>query len=622
MQFLNEKMNGSRFNMKIGIRLLGLLSLLFLQSVIAEEASFTASVNKSRVAVGEQFQLSFTINTNASNFNAPDLNNFIVYSGPNQSSSMQIINGSVSQTISINYILAAKSEGKYTIGAGSIKVGSKVLSTKPIVLEVVKGSASQSQQGGGSNARNNSNGAYPEDVESNIFMNATVSKSKVYQGEQLLVTFKVYTRLNIVDNALSKAPSFNGFWSEEVPNPTRQSELHAEVLDGIQYQVAEIKKTILIPQRSGSLTIDPLEMEVVTRVKSKSRNNNFFDQFFGGGYQDVKLSIASKPIKIEVMPLPEKGRPENFNGAVGQLNIEASIKNNELKTDEGCNLTYTISGKGNLKLLEAFKLKLPADIETYDPKISDKISVSIDGVKGSRTFDYLLIPRFAGNFTIPALSFSYFDPQKGQYVILPSNDFQLKVAKGQNSDGMTISRGTEKEDVKQLGNDIRYIKTNLPLFVHKHNALFGSSFFWILIVIPVILYLLFLIWFRKYKKETSDIQGTNKRKANSMAQKQLKLAHEFLQKNEYNAFFDEVFKAIYGYLGNKLSLSVADLNKDKIKSQLKSKQVEDKDVAQLLDLLEICEFARFAPVKDDKKMREAYDKSVELISILESKLKK
>jgi hypothetical protein len=397
---------------KIASALLLLLSLFLWHSAIAQEASFTASVSKNRVAVGEQFQISFTINTNASNFNAPDLSNFITYSGPNQSSSMQIINGSVSQTISMNYVLAAKKEGKFTIGAASIQVGNKLLNTKPIAIEVVKGGQS-APQGGGNNTAKGNNSAYPEDVESNIFMRATVSKSKVYQGEQLLVTYKVYTRLNIVDNALSKAPSFNGFWSEEVPNPTRQSELHSEVLDGIQYQVAEIKKTILIPQRAGTLNIDPLEMEIVTRVKSKSRNNSFFDQFFGGGYQDVKLSIASKPVKVEVMPLPEKGRPENFNGAVGQLNIEASIKNNELKTDEGCNLTYTISGKGNLKLLEAFKLKLPADIETYDPKITDKINVSVDGVKGSRTFDYLLIPRYAGNYTIPALQFSYFDPQKG-----------------------------------------------------------------------------------------------------------------------------------------------------------------------------------------------------------------
>lgn len=606
---------------KVKWSLVLILSFFIWQFVGAQEASFTASVSKNKVAAGEQFQVSFSINTNASNFNPPDFNNFIIYSGPNQSSSMQIINGSMSQTISINYILAAKREGKYSIGAASIQVGNKLLNTKPIVIEVTKGNA-QTQQGGANSNSKSNNGAYPEDVESNIFMRATVSKSKVYQGEQLLVTFKVYTRLNIVDNALSKAPSFNGFWSEEVPNPTRQSELHAEVLDGIQYQVAEIKKTILIPQRSGTLTIDPLEMEVVTRMKSKSRSNNFIDQFFGGGYQDIKLSIASKQIKVEVIPLPEKGRPENFNGAVGQLNIESSIKNNELKTDEGCNLTYTISGKGNLKLLEAFKLKLPADIETYDPKITDKINVSIDGVKGSRTFDYLLIPRYAGNYTIPGLQFSYFDPQKGQYISLPSPEFLMKVAKGAGGDGMSVSRGVEKEDVRQLGNDIRFIKTNIPEFTQKQNALFGSSVFWVLLVIPVILYLVFLIWFRKFKKENADEQGTKKRKANSTAQKQLKLANEFLQKNDYNAFFEEVFKAIYGYIGNKLGLSVAELNKEKIRSQLEAKNIDKAIVNQLLELLETCEFARFAPVKNEEKMKDAYNNSVELISVLENKLNK
>jgi hypothetical protein len=198
----------------------------------------------------------------------------------------------------------------------------------------------------------------------------------------------------------------------------------------------------------------------------------------------------------------------------------------------------------------------------------------------------------------------------------------MKVAKGSSSDGLTVSRGTEKEDLKQLGNDIRYIKTNMPIFAHKHNALFGSTVFWILLVIPIILYLLFLIWIGKYKKDYADEIGTKKRKANSMAQKQLKLANEFLQKNDYNAFFDEVFKAIYGYIANKLSLSAAELNKEKIKSQLEAKNVEVSTTNQLLELLEVCEFARFAPVKDEKKMKEAYDKSVELISILENKLKK
>jgi hypothetical protein len=212
---------------KIKMKLTLLLSLLLWHVAQAQEASFTSSVSKNRIVVGEQFQLSFSINTNASNFNAPDLSNFVVYSGPNQSSSMQIINGSVSQTISISYVLAAKKEGKFSIGAANIQVGNKLLNTKPITIEVGKGNGQSNQQGSGNNAAKNSNSAYPEDVESNIFMRATVSKSKVYQGEQLLVTYKVYTRLNIVDNALSKAPSFNGFWSEEVPNPTRQSELHS-----------------------------------------------------------------------------------------------------------------------------------------------------------------------------------------------------------------------------------------------------------------------------------------------------------------------------------------------------------------------------------------------------------
>ena len=605
------------------LALLGFLLALIPHTLFADEATFSATVSKNRLVVGEQFQLSFSINTNASNFNAPDLNDFIVYSGPNQSSSMQIMNGSMSQTISISYVLAPKREGKLNIGSATIQVAGKLLRTKAIQIEVGKGN-SQAQQGN-PNANKNANannGAYPEDVESNIFMRASVSKSKVYQGEQLLVTFKVYTRLNIVDNALTKAPSFNGFWSEEVPNPTRQSELHSEVMDGIQYQVAEIKRTILIPQRSGTLTIDPLEMEIVTRVKAKSKNNSFFDQFFGGGYQDVKLGIASKTIKVEVMPLPEKGKPEGFSGAVGQLSLEAAIKNNELKTDEACNLTYTINGKGNLKLLEPFKLNLPLDVETYDPKIADKITVSTDGVKGSRSFEYLLIPRVSGEYTIPALPFSYFDPQKGQYVTVPCPEFSLKVQKGVNGDGVSVSREANKQDVRQIGNDIRYIKTNIPVFSKKENALFGGGMFYIICLIPIILYVLFLIWFNRFKKQTADQAGSRKRKASSIAQKQLKQAAVFLQSDNYNAFFDEVFKALYGYLSNTLNLQAAQLNKEKIQQELKLKNAGDENIAKLMQVLESCEFARYAPVKNHQAMENTYQQAADIIAVLESKLKK
>lgn len=599
-----------------------IFGILFAGCLFAQDASFTASVSKNKVAAGEQFQIVFTINTNASNFSAPDLSNFYIYSGPNQSTSMNIVNGSMSQSVSINYIVAAKKEGRYTIGPASIRVGSKTLNTKSISIEVTKGNASSGGNSSNTNTnQNNTNSPYPEDVESNIFMRVIASKSKLYIGEQLLVTYKVYTRLNIVDNALSKAPSFNGFWSEEVPNPTRQTELRTEVLDGIQYQVAEIKKTILIPQKSGTLTIDPLEMDIVMRVKSKSRSNSIFDQFFGGGYQDVKLTIASKPLKVEIMPLPEKGRPVDFSGAVGQLKMEATIKNNELKTDDACNLTYTISGKGNLKLLEAFKLNLPTDIESYDPKITDKINVSADGVSGSRSFEYLLIPRHAGNFALPPIAFSYFDPQKRAYITLPASEFQLKVSKGLGNDGMVVSRETNKQDIKITGNDIRYIKTNIPKFIPLHNTFLDSNLFWVFILFPIIVYLIFFIWYRKYKKQMADAQGVKRRKANSMAQKQLKIAQEFLSKNEYNPFFEELFKALYGYLSNKLSLSQSELNKSKIEEMLSQKGVELEPIQKIINVLETCEFARFAPVKDEKKMKQAYQDAIEIISLLEDKLK-
>ncbi len=608
-----------QFQSKILYILPLLLCFIFFRSV-AQEASFTASVSKNRVAVGEQFQVSFSVNTNASNFNPPDFSEFAVYSGPNQSSSMQIINGNMSQTISLTYIIAAKREGKFNIGSASINAGGKVLQTRPVPIEVSKGSPPSQ----GNAQQNNKNGqsGYPEDVESNIFIKASPSKNKVYVGEQLLVTYKVYTRLNIVDNALSKNPSFNGFWSEEVPNPTRQSELHTEVLDGIQYQVAEIKRTILIPQRAGSLTIDPLEMEVITRVKGKSRSNSFFDQFFGGGYQDVKLKIASKTVTIESMALPEKGKPAGFSGAVGQLSIQATIKNNQLKTDEGCNLTYTISGKGNLKLIEPFKLNLPSDLESFDPKISDKIGVSTDGVKGSRTFDYLVIPRHPGNYKLEDIGFSYFDPQKAQYIVLPTPEFEINAAKGAAGESASVLRPTDKEDIKLIGNDIRYIKTGESPLEKISSSFFGSSVFYALFALPPLIFAFFLIWLKRQKSMRADTVGTMKRKAKTAAQKRLKLAAELLEKKQHDPFFEEIFKAIYGYLSHKLNLPVSDLNKEKITAVLKSRSIDHKLIDELINLLEKSEFARYAPSKNVDSMQSSYRQSSDIITALENQLKK
>ena len=589
----------------------------------------TASVNKNRVGVGEQFVLTFSLNTNGSGFRAPSLNDFNVYSGPNQSTNMSFINGSMSQQISFTYYLAAKSEGKFTIGAASINSGGKTYTSKPIVIEVAKGNAPHSNNGqnqkGNSNQQNNSD---EYDLGNNLFIRTVTSKSRAYVGEQIIVSYKVYTRINILDNAATKLPVFNGFWSEEILSGNRQAEFKQENIDGLQYQVAEIKKAILIPQHSGSLSVDPLVMDVVTRIKNKNRSNDPFEQFFNmggfGSYKDVKVSISSKPIKIDVLPLPEKNKPESFKGAVGDFSMEVNIKpsNLKLKSNDAGNLIVTISGKGNLKLLEPLKIKSPSDIEMYDAKSTDKISTTSSGLSGKRSFDYLFIPRNPGKYTLESAPFTYFDPEKGNYVTLKTPDFNLDVERGTSSNNsanpIISSYNTNKEDVKLLGNDIRYIKTKTNL-TGISEPFYGSIFFWILLLGPFIGFASF-VTVQSIKNRNGGTTEYQQKMAIKKAQNQLKLASVHLSQNNHELFYKEILNALDGFLSAKLLIPISELNKEKISEALQKRGANAELIYNLKNIVEKCEFAKYAQVKDNNSMQTDYTQAINIISTIEQNI--
>lgn len=589
----------------------------------------TASVNKNRVGVGEQFVLTFSLNTNGSGFRAPSLNDFNVYSGPNQSTNMSFINGSMSQQISFTYYLAAKSEGKFTIGAASINSGGKTYTSKPIVIEVAKGNAPHSNNGqnqkGNSNQQNNSD---EYDLGNNLFIRTVTSKSRAYVGEQIIVSYKVYTRINILDNAATKLPVFNGFWSEEILSGNRQAEFKQENIDGLQYQVAEIKKAILIPQHSGSLSVDPLVMDVVTRIKNKNRSNDPFEQFFNmggfGSYKDVKVSISSKPIKIDVLPLPEKNKPESFKGAVGDFSMEVNIKpsNLKLKSNDAGNLIVTISGKGNLKLLEPLKIKSPSDIEMYDAKSTDKISTTSSGLSGKRSFDYLFIPRNPGKYTLESAPFTYFDPEKGNYVTLKTPDFNLDVERGTSSNNsanpIISSYNTNKEDVKLLGNDIRYIKTKTNL-TGISEPFYGSIFFWILLLGPFIGFASF-VSVQSIKNRNGGTTEYQQKMAIKKAQNQLKLASVHLSQNNHELFYKEILNALDGFLSAKLLIPISELNKEKISEALQKRGANAELIYNLKNIVEKCEFAKYAQVKDNNSMQTDYTQAINIISTIEQNI--
>ncbi len=610
---------------KIGLFLAGFFLAL---SAIAEDISFTAKVNRNKISTGETVQITYTINSNANNFKAPSFNGFKIIGGPNQSSSFQWVNGKSSQSLSISYILLAEKEGTYTFKGATIEVGGKIFTSNDISIEVVKGTPPSQQQ----QQQPKQNpifdpfdpfGNYPQhqqlqtnDLKDDIFIKVNVDKKSAYIGEQITATYKIYTRVDIVSNSVKKLPALNGFWSQDIDNKG-QAQLIRENVDGVQYYVAELKKTILFPQRAGTLEIDPLEMDMVLRLRNNNRSRSIFDQFFGG-YHDVAYTVKSKPVKIEVKALPEKNKPESFTGAVGKFQLESKINKTKIKANEAITLSYVISGKGNIKLVEAPKPEFPSDIESYDPKIKDNINISASGVSGSRTFEYLLIPRHQGIYTIEGLNFSYFDPTTGKYENIRTEDHVIEVEKGDNED-MIVSSSIAKQDIQVLGSDINFIKTETKL-EQKKNYFIGSVLFYILWILPLVIFITAWIIRNRYIESLKDTAKLNFKQANKIAAKHLAQAKKQMDANATSTFYEEVFKALYDYISYKLNIEKSQLNKESIRERLMQKQVSADSIQKLIDTVDQCEFARFAP-SAAMPMQKLYSQAEDCINKLEEEIK-
>jgi BatD DUF11 like domain len=598
-------------------RILYILTLIVLLANTAFAQKFTAQTSKQRVAVGEQFQISFSLNSSGNNFQAPPLTNFDIYSGPNQSTSMSFVNGSMTQSISLSYIIAAKKEGKFTIGPAIVNVNGTNIQSNSIAIEVVKGAANQ-QQG---NAAAQAPSAPTENVSDNLFVKTIVDKTKAYQGEQITVTQKVYTRYQLRGFQDIKFPDYTGFWAQDIPG-NQQIQLTNEVIDGVTYQVGELKRTYIFAQRAGKLEIEPMKVECAIRKQSNRRPRDIFEQFFGGGYEDAVVSVKSKPITIEIKALPETNKPVGFSGAVGNYSFKAQLSKESVKANDALNLTITLSGNGNIKLATPSEMHFPEDFETYDPKIKENISAGAKGVNGSKTFDYLIIPRHEGDYKIDQLNFSYFDPEKKEYVTLPSPEFNIHVEKGNaDENASSIVNPKSKEDLKVLGNDIRYIKTNDFKLQAKDNYFFGSALFYTGIISPLLAFMGFIILRRKQLEQNKDIVAVKSRKASKMAKKRLSIAEQHLKSNNKEQFYIEILKALHGYLGDKLNINVADLNKEHISQILKTKNVNDATIQQLTSTIDNCEYARYAPSAVSGDLNSIYNGTVELIMKIEDEIK-
>lgn len=598
--------------------ILSLLILTNISFVTAQDASFTASVDRNRVAMGEQLEITFSLNGSGKNFQPPAFNDFLVLSGPNQSTSMQFINGAMSQSISYSYILQPRSEGKFTIGAATVESGGKKVQSNSITIEVAKGSPQQKQQQsakGGQQTTDDEN--LNKQIAENLFIKVIVDKSNVYQGEQITATYKLYTRVNIANSQITKVPALTGFWNQEIDIPKNIQE--TEVLNGVQFRVIPIKKYALFPQQSGTLELDPMEAEFVVQVQTRRKGSDIWDQFFGGA-RNVSYSAKSSPVKIVIKPLRNQNVPEGFSGAVGKFSVESWLDKRETKTNEPVTLKVKISGRGNLKLIDPLKISFPPDLESYDAKISDNITTGTNIISGSRTFEYLLVPRRPGEQKIASFNFSYFDLDKKDYVSIKSPEFLITVTKGTDYIS-TPTASLSKEEIKLLGQDIRFIKSGTTSFKKQGESFFGSLGFFILLLSPMFLFVGFISYIRHYEKISGDVVRLKSRKATKIAKKRLVHAEKFLSQKKREEFYSAISQALWGYVGDKLGIPLSDLSQDSIKTTLTSRKVNDASIEKLINTINHCEFARFAPSSGSHEMEMIYKNTIELITSIEEELR-
>jgi len=571
-----------------------------LVSMTSIAQNFEAGVSKKQVAVGERFTLEYKTELAGANFTPPNMQNLQVLSGPNMSESSININGKRSRSFIVSYVLRALKEGEAKIGPATLSTKNETFNSEAITIKVAKQAQSNAQAQG------------ENDLSTTMFIKLFVDDKNPYVGEQIVATYKIYMAEQLV-NYSSNNPVFNGFYAQNI-DLSNSNEVSKEFINNRQFTVATLKKVILTPQKSGTLEVDPLEMELRVRLQDKSRGRGFFGF---PSYKEVNITVASNTEKINVKPLPSSGQPADFDGAVGNFTLSAKVDRTDLNANEAVNLTVMYSGNGNIELLSEPKINFPADFEVYDPKVRKNISNNGSGSSGKKTFEYVIIPRFGGDFELEPVKLSYFDPSSGKYKTLESEPITLHVAKGANSADAAVYNPTSKEDVQILGKDIRFIKTENPDLARSESSFFKTQNYYLLSALPVGLGGAFWMIILLLRRKEQDQSLTSKR-AGGVAKKHLVKATKLINdKNE--AFYEAISKALFGYLSDKLSINLAELNRENIESELKAKNVSQVLIAQLTKALDECDMVRFAPgvVRGKEEMLAA---SKEIIEKLEDEL--
>jgi hypothetical protein len=571
------------------------------------------------VAIDETFSLVYTATGKVENFTPPSIDNFSVLAGPSTSTmnSTTYINGKRTHTYQMSYTYILQSngvEGKYTIPSASVKIDGKEYVSKSVAIEVVKTqNTSTSKSSSSSSGQNNQSSTISND---DILLILSLSKSNVVKGEPVIATLKLYTKVNIAGFEDVKFPVFDGFWSQEMETPTNLS-MERENYNGEIYSSALIRKYMLIPQQVGTLKIDPAELVCQVQVRSQgSSSRSIFDDFFDSGYQTIRKRILTSEKRVKVSALPA-GAPSSFLGGVGDFKMDVSLSKENLTAHEAASLIVKISGNGNLNMIEAPSVIFPPDFELYDVKKSENITSGSGGTSGVKTFEFPFIPRSSGEFEIPSLEFSYYDINKSKYSTIKSLPIKIDIARGDDSHSNAVVSTQNKQSVKSLNQDIRFIATSSSLRLNS-KFFVATPLFYIIVLLILIICVLSFILINKFLKKRGDVARVKNRKALKVAKMRLRSAETLLKQQLYSAFYEEVHKAIIGYMADKFTLSLSEINRDNMKESLLNHNHPEEVVNNLFTLLDACEYARYAPSTGYTAMENDYKAAINVISQIES----
>jgi len=581
---------------------------------------FSAFLSKNRVRVGETFQVSFRLtNTQRQPIDYPDFKDFQVLGGPNVSTQVQMINGRTSQSVTFSFYLRAGKKGSYTIGPASTKINGKKTKTAPLTLQVLEAQANNSPDNSGANKREANSENLDAQIRDALFLRTLLSKREVYQGEQITVTYKLYNQVQPYELELTEAPSYDGFWKENVK--VADAPQKVEVYNNEQYRTRVIYQDIVFPQRPGKLNIEPLKLSCVIQVQTNKRQRrSIFDDFFPS-YQNYPYKFGGGKIPITVKALPP-GKPADFSGLVGKYNIDMSLDKTETVTGDPITVKVKLSGQGNFRKLSEPQVAFPSGFEIYDPNIKESNSRSGGILGGSRTYEYLIIPSNPGNFEIPPLTLSYFDPEEERYQQVQTPSYEISVTGEPLANaGNGGVNPANKSEVSVLDEDIRFIDTGEAVDWEKEKTSFaGGPLFWVMYASPFLLLALLLGWKQRQEARSADVVGTRQRKATKVALNRLKDARRHMEARAEKDFYNEVIRAIWGYVGDKLNMGQSSMSKESIRSQLAGRGASEGEVERLIGILDTCEMALFAPSAVEEKMEKTYEEAVSSISNLEHEI--